>query len=223
NQIEKTLPQWRDKFLSYKELKKKLKLVEAAPKSSEERPAKRARLDADMSVEEIDFRNSLEQELHKFNTFFEEKEEECIIKLKYDKRTGALIRLPFIQKVLQQPFFTTDLLYKLVKECETMLDQLFPVNDPSISGEATPQAEGCEASTSTSTKNNEDLLMPKELAANQHIDESLYMKSTITALHVLQEIRKGSSTVSMFSLPPLQMSGLEETWNKIPILEQTAK
>lgn len=82
NQIEKTLPQWRDKFLSYKELKKKLKLVEAAPKSSEERPAKRARLDADMSVEEIDFRNSLEQELHKFNTFFEEKEEECIIKLK---------------------------------------------------------------------------------------------------------------------------------------------
>lgn len=104
-----------------------------------------------------------------------------------------------------------------------MLDQLFPVNDPSISGEATPQAEGCEASTSTSTKNNEDPLMPKELAANQHIDESLYMKSTITALHVLQEIRKGSSTVSMFSLPPLQMSGLEETWNKIPILEQTAK
>jgi len=141
---------------------------------------------------------------------------------KYDKRTGALIRLPFIQKVLQQPFFTTDLLYKLVKECETMLDHLFPVNDPSISGEATPQAEGCDASTSTSPK-NDDLLMPKEFAANQHIDESLYMKSTITALHVLQEIRKGSSTVSMFSLPPLQMSGLEETWNKIPILEQTAK
>nr|ABM89552.1 IDS4-like protein [Phaseolus vulgaris] len=273
NQIEKTLPQWRDKFLSYKELKKKLKLVEAAPKSSEERLAKRPRLHAEMSIEETDFRNSLEQELHKFNTFFEEKEEECIIKLKelqdrvvkvkdsneqlmeirkeivdfhgemvllenysalnytglvkilkkYDKRTGALIRLPFIQKVLQQPFFTTDLLYKLVKECETMLDHLFPVNDPSISGEATPQAEGCDASTSTS-KTNDDLLMPKEFAAaNQHIDESLYMKSTITALHVLQEIRKGSSTVSMFSLPPLQMGGLEETWNKIPILEQTAK
>ncbi|CAJ1975480.1 unnamed protein product [Sphenostylis stenocarpa] len=260
NQIEKTLPQWRDKFLSYKELKKKLKLVE--PKHTEQRSTKRPRLDADMSKEETDFRNSLEEELHKFNTFFEEKEEECIIKLKelqdrvgkvkdsneqlmeirkeivdfhgemvllenysalnytglvkilkkYDKRTGALIRLRFIQKVLQQPFFTTDLLYKLVKECETMLDHLFPVNDPSICGEATtPQAEGCDASTASSSK-SDDLLMPKDLAANQHHHiESLYMKSTITALHVLQEIRKGSSTISMFSLPPLQMSGLEET------------
>ncbi|TKY73168.1 SPX domain-containing protein 1 [Spatholobus suberectus] len=270
NQIEKTLPQWRDKFLSYKELKKKLKLVEPAPKPGEERPTKRARLDGDMPKEETDFRNSLEHELDKFNTFFVEKEEECIIKLKelqdrvakvkdsneqlmqirkeivdfhgemvllenysalnytglvkilkkYDKRTGALIRLPFIQKVLQQPFFTTDLLYKLVKECETMLDHLFPANDPSTSGEAPPQAEGCYASTSTSTK-SDGLMMHKESAAIQHI-ESLYMKSSISALHVLQEIRKGSSTVSMFSLPPLQLSGLEETWNKIPILEQTA-
>nr|AFK79815.1 SPX domain-containing protein 3 [Glycine max] len=278
NQIEKTLPQWRDKFLSYRELKKKLKLVEPKPINGvEERPTKRARHEGDiiiMSKEETDFRNSIEQELHKFNTFFVEKEEECIIKLKelqdrvakvknsneqlmqirkeivdfhgemvllenysalnyiglvkilkkYDKRTGALIRLPFIQKVLQQPFFTTDLLYKLVKECETMLNHLFPVNDPSTSGEAPPQAEeGCDASTSTSTKSSDDLLMPKELAAANHHIESLYMKSTISALHVLQEIRKGSSTVSMFSLPPLQISGLEETWNKIPILEQTAK
>ncbi|KAK7411186.1 hypothetical protein VNO78_02618 [Psophocarpus tetragonolobus] len=271
NQIEKTLPQWRDKFLSYKELKKKLKMIEPVSKVGENRPTKRPKLVGNMSKEETEFRNSLEQELHKFNTFFVEKEEECIIKLKelqdrvakvkdsneqlmqirkeivdfhgemvllenysalnytglvkilkkYDKRTGALIRLPFIQKVLQQPFFTTDLLYKLVKECETMLDHLFPVNDPSTSGEATHQDEGCDASTSASTK-SDDMLVPKELAAIQNI-ESLYMKSTISALHVMQEIRKGSSTVSMFSLPPLQISGLEETWNKIPILEQTAK
>jgi len=86
NQIEKTLPQWRDKFLSYKELKKKLKLVEPKPINGvEERPTKRARHEGDiiiMSKEETDFRNSIEQELHKFNTFFVEKEEECIIKLK---------------------------------------------------------------------------------------------------------------------------------------------
>jgi len=53
--------------------------------------------------------------------------------------------------------------------------------------------------------------------------ESLYMKSTVSALHVLKEIRSGSSTVSMFSLPPLPSSGLEETWKKIPVLEQEAK
>ncbi|XP_061345244.1 SPX domain-containing protein 1-like isoform X1 [Gastrolobium bilobum] len=281
NQIEKTLPEWRDKFLSYKELKKKLKQLEPAPSAGEDRPSKRLRIDAgngdsaadavDMSNEERDFRNLLENELEKFNTFFVEKEEEYIIRLKelqdrvakvkyssermmkirkeivdfhgemvllenysalnytglvkilkkYDKRTGALIRLPFIQKVLQQPFFTIDLLYKLVKECETMLDRLFPMNDPPASGETTPQVEGCDPSTSTTTK-SDGLLMPKELAEIEYM-ESLYMKSTISALHVLQEIRSGSSTVSMFSLPPLQISGLEETWKKIPVLEQAAK
>ncbi|KAL2338376.1 hypothetical protein Fmac_012822 [Flemingia macrophylla] len=278
SQIEKTLPEWRDKFLSYKELKKKLKQFDP-PAAADDRPPKRlksdATADADMSKEETDFRNLLENELDKFNTFFVEKEEEYIIRLKelqdrvakvkdyseemmkirkeivdfhgemvllenysalnytglvkilkkYDKRTGALIRLPFIQKVLQQPFFTTDLLYKLVKECETMLDRLFLLNDPTpISGETTPEAEGCEGcdpSTSTTTK-SDGLVIPKELAEIEYM-ESLYMKSTVSALHVLQEIRSGSSTVSMFSLPPLKMSGSEETWKKIPVLEQAAK
>jgi hypothetical protein len=45
---------------------------------------------------------------------------------KYDKRTGALIRLPYIQNVLLQPFFNTELLYQLVEECEAMLNQVLP-------------------------------------------------------------------------------------------------
>jgi hypothetical protein len=45
---------------------------------------------------------------------------------KYDKRTWALIRLSVIQNVLLQPFFSTDLLYQLLEECEAMLDQLLP-------------------------------------------------------------------------------------------------
>lgn len=84
NQIEETLPEWRDKFLSYKELKKKLKLLE--PKGGE-RPSKRLRAEPvdgkdGMSEEEIDFISLLENELEKFNTFFVEKEEEYIIRLK---------------------------------------------------------------------------------------------------------------------------------------------
>jgi len=280
NQIDETLPEWRDKFLSYKELKKKLKLLE--PKGGE-RPSKRLRAEPvdgkeGMSEEEIDFIRLLENELEKFNTFFVEKEEEYIIRLKelqdrvakakdsneemlkirkeivdfhgemvllenysalnytglvkilkkYDKRTGALIRLPFIQKVLQQPFFTTDLLFKLVKECESMLDGLFPTSElpplPPTSSEAADGEEGCDQDPSTSASNRNDglLIMPKELAEIEYV-KSLYMKSTISALRALKEIRSGSSTVSVFSLPPLQVSGLEETWNKIPVLEQVAK
>ncbi|KAB2079635.1 hypothetical protein ERO13_A05G016300v2 [Gossypium hirsutum] len=255
SQIEETLPEWRDKFLSYKELKKKVKLIQ---RNSGERPNKRLRLDQNsgdvvyagdnvgdgdgMSREETDFLNLLEDELEKFNTFFIEKEEEYIIRLKdlqdnvakakdsdetmikirkdivdfhgemvllenysalnytglakilkkYDKRTGALIRSPFIQRVLQQPFYATDLLYKLVKECEAMLEHVFP------------------------KKEKPDSIEAKNV-------ESLYMKSTISALRALKEIRSGSSTVSVFSLPPLQSNGLEETWKMIPVLEQAAK
>lgn len=91
SQIEKTLPEWRDKFLSYKELKKKLKNLEPSV-AGEDRPAKRPRVDSgtgdsvadagEMSKEESGFRNLLENELEKFNNFFVEKEEEYIIRLK---------------------------------------------------------------------------------------------------------------------------------------------
>ncbi|KAG7602900.1 SPX domain-containing protein 1 [Arabidopsis thaliana] len=248
NQIEQTLPEWQDKFLSYKELKKRLKLIGS---KTADRPVKRLRLDefsVGISKEEIDFIQLLEDELEKFNNFFVEKEEEYIIRLKefrdriakakdsmekmikirkeivdfhgemvllenysalnytglvkilkkYDKRTGDLMRLPFIQKVLQQPFYTTDLLFKLVKESEAMLDQIFPANE------------------------TESEIIQAELSEHKFM-ESLHMKSTIAALRVLKEIRSGSSTVSVFSLPPLQLNGLDETWKKIPLLEQEAK
>jgi SPX domain protein involved in polyphosphate accumulation len=278
NQIEETLPEWREKFLSYKDLKKRLKLIE--PGAGEHR-AKRPRLgdctdaggggeeEVAMTKEESDFIELLEGEIEKFNGFFVEKEEEYIIRLKdlqdrvakakdsseeikirkeivdfhgemvllenysalnytglvkilkkYDKRTGALIRSPFIQKVLQQPFFTTDLLYKLVKECESLLDRLFPVNEPPTSTDQ--PADGDEPSTSATTENDGLLRGPKELAEIEYM-ESLYMKSTISALRALKEIRSKSSTVSAFSLPPLQNSGMEDAWNTIPVLEQVAK
>ncbi|KAM1732006.1 hypothetical protein ACFX11_017815 [Malus domestica] len=281
NQIDETLPEWRDKFLSYKELKKRLKLIE--PKAAD-RPAKRPRIDPsaadfndggnkeDISAAEINFIQLLEDELEKFNSFFVEKEEEYIIRLKeiqdrvakakpysdeiikirkeivdfhgemvllenysalnytglvkilkkYDKRTGALMRLPFIQKVLQQPFFTTDLLYKLVKECEITLDQLFSMNEHPVSTEGSYGDDGRNPSTSAPTKCDGISRVSRELSEIEYM-ESLYMKSTISALRALKEIRSGSSTVSAFSLPPLQTSGLEDAWKKAPVLEQVAK
>ncbi|XP_044480739.1 SPX domain-containing protein 1-like [Mangifera indica] len=276
--IEETLPDWRDKFLSYKDLKKQLKLIH--PKHGEN-SNKRPRLEcpdggacgkeAEETKRVNQFVKLLEDEMEKFNVFFVEKEEEYVIKWKelqdrvakakgsneelmkvgreivdfhgemvllenysalnytglvkilkkYDKRSGALIRLPFIQKVLQQPFNTTDVLNKLVKECETMLDHLFSENEPSSLSESNEEKESFDPNTST--VNKERLLtVPKELSEIENM-ESMYMKLTLSALRVLKEIRSGSSTVSMFSLPPLQSNTLEKDWKKVPVLEQAAK
>ena len=89
--IEEALPDWRDKFLSYKDLKKQLKLI--YPKDeSEKQPNKRPRLDStdggdggskeesEVSKEVMDFVLLLEDEMEKFNTFFVEKEEDYVIK-----------------------------------------------------------------------------------------------------------------------------------------------
>ncbi|KAF5789119.1 putative SPX domain-containing protein [Helianthus annuus] len=295
NQIEQTLPEWRDKFLSYKELKKRLKLINPQEKSGDvcNREAKRPRLTGagagagagdgtlvdggGMSKEEVDFVELLEKEIEKFNLFFVEKEEEYIIKLKelqdnvakakdsteemikirkemvdfhgemvllenysalnytgivkilkkYDKRTGAVLRLPYIQKVLQQPFFTTDLVYKLVKECEALLDRLFPLTEPSVdevcgNGGANTSATMLAPSTSNCGETTTGVVGAKEFVELEFM-KSLYTKSTISALQVLKEIRSRSSTVSVFSLPPMQVNILEETWNKFPVLEQLAK
>ncbi|KAL5571594.1 hypothetical protein UlMin_021191 [Ulmus minor] len=237
HQIQETLPDWRDKFLSYKELKKLVKLISSAPttllSSSLENNEKA----------EAEFVYLLNNEIDKFNAFFMEQEEDYIIRhkelqhriqrvidmwgpngnepletalyteemakirkdivdfhgemvllenysnvnytglakilKKYDKRTGGILRLPFIQKVLEQPFFTTDLVSKLVKECETMIDAVFPVED-----EEEGKKEGKEAIT----------------VAGEGI-----FRNTVAALMSMQEIRRGSSTYGHFSLPPLNL------------------
>lgn len=138
---------------------------------------------------------------------------------KYEKRSGALIRLPFIQKVLQQPFYTTDVLNKLVKECESMLEHLFSKNEPSGPPKATNEEEGSVEESATESKQTQ-LKVPKELAELKHM-ESMYMKLTESALRVLKEVRSGSSTVSVFSLPPLQNNAME--WKNLPLVEQAAK
>ncbi|XP_047073630.1 SPX domain-containing protein 1-like [Lolium rigidum] len=286
SQIVETLPEWRDKFLSYKDLKKRLKLIGAGA-DGEERQAKRARVSedgdeaaaaaAEMTPEEAEFMRLLGAELDKFNSFFVEKEEEYIIRQKelqdrvaraagmdsreellrvhkeivdfhgemvllenysalnytglvkilkkYDKRTGALIRLPFIQNVLLQPFFTTDLLYQLVKECEAMLDQLLPSNKPSVSnvdGKEDINTEDKPLNPSSSLGSSGCIPELDEI----EFMESMYMKSTVAALRSLKEIRSKSSTVSAFSLPPLQANSAaeeQERWKKISVIEQAAK
>ncbi|XP_048133593.1 SPX domain-containing protein 1-like [Rhodamnia argentea] len=235
--IDEVQPDWRDKFLSYKDLKKQLKLVYPRDGSTRVRPlVKRLHLDstegggdctvAAVGEEVVDFLELLDGEINKINEFFMDREEDHIIRWadlqdrvakaegvdselmevrreivdfhgemvllenysalnciglvkiikKYDKRSGAVICLPFIRKVLQQPFCRTDVLKKFAKECERVLDQLLFEND--------------RQTDETTVVENE-------------IMESMYKRLTLSALRVFEEIRSGSSTVSMFSLPPL--------------------
>ncbi|CAN6863692.1 unnamed protein product, partial [Brassica oleracea var. botrytis] len=106
------------------------------------------------------------------------------------------------ESVLQQPFYATDLLYKLIKESESMLDRCCFPETPRRESDGTESAD---------------------VQAEHKRKESLHMRSTIAALRVLKEIRSKSFTVSVFSLPPLQLNGVDETWKKIPLMEQEAK
>ncbi|MQL94141.1 hypothetical protein Taro_026793 [Colocasia esculenta] len=255
-QMEETLPEWRDKFLSYKDLKKLVRLVSVLPGKAE-----------------ADFVRLLNAEVDKFNAFFIEQEEDFVIRQKdlrdrirsaqetvgprgcrpssteyaaemgtirkgivdlhgemvllvnysninytgerglqspeirghvserkqavlaamaglakilkkYDKRTGALLRLPFIEKVLTQPFFTTDLISRLVRECESTVDAVFPVT------EEDPDQVPARGRKREATA-----------AAERSI-----LRNAVAALVTMQEMRRGSSTYGHFSLPPLPLS-----------------
>lgn len=114
---------------------------------------------------------------------------------KHDKVTGTVLRLPFIQGVLLQPFFTTELLSKLVRECEDNLHSLFPVS-PLESVCRQLQQDTSAQSFSANMNNGQGLpFTPGEA------EETIY-RSTVVALRTMKEIRL-SSTRSMFSLPPM--------------------
>jgi hypothetical protein len=70
-QIQETLPGWRDKFLSYKELKKLVRLISSAPMI----------LNGSLQYgrAEEEFVYLLNSEIEKFNAFFMEQEEDFVI------------------------------------------------------------------------------------------------------------------------------------------------
>lgn len=127
---------------------------------------------------------------------------------KYDKLSGELIRLPFIQKVLEEPFFETEVLNKLVKECDTLLSHLLYQTEPlKVAG---------------SSSGERPVKVPQELAEIKNM-ENMYLRLTYSALRVLQEMRSGSSTVSIFSLPPMKTNNLDKVWKNAPVIIQEAK
>ncbi|KAL0311782.1 UNVERIFIED_CONTAM: SPX domain-containing protein 2 [Sesamum radiatum] len=271
--LDEMFPDWQDKFISYKHLKKQLNLILPLSEPSENlvhdgsnKPDKREResddgADGRDKGKEVmvramdDFVKLLKVEINKFNGFFMDQEEDYIIRLKflkdevaeakdsreelmevgrklvdfhgemillqnysllnyiglhkilkkYDKRSGDLIRLPFIQKVLHEPFFRTEVIKKLVKECEIMISCIFSRNTRSVPPEDTDLKEGCheqEQQPVVVEEMEKHLTVPKELEEIECM-ENMYLKLSISALRSLKQIRNGSSTASMFALAPM--------------------
>jgi len=106
---------------------------------------------------------------------------------KYDKRTGGLLSLPFTQRALHQPFFTTEPLTGLVRECEANLELLFPL-----------EAEVVEAGTTATRDGGDDKNNTDTSSAKDGTDD--VYRSTLAAIKAIQGLRKASSTYNPLSL-----------------------
>ncbi|KAG5535131.1 hypothetical protein RHGRI_023045 [Rhododendron griersonianum] len=260
--LEETLPEWRDKFLCYKVLKKLLKHVPTTAADSLLPLADQSSSavdEADGNIPPVPplaglhdwFVRIIDEELEKFNDFFVDKEEEFVIRLqelkerieqvkvkskdgvftsgtefseemmdirkdfvtihgemvllknysslnfaglvkilkKYDKRTGELLQLPFTQHALHQPFFTTEPLTRLVRDCEANLELLFPL-----------EAEVVQSTTSTTTQDernptpNETTNILTEASSSLGEETGEIYRSTLAAIRTIQGLKKASST-----------------------------
>ncbi|KAF0912293.1 hypothetical protein E2562_013973 [Oryza meyeriana var. granulata] len=108
---------------------------------------------------------------------------------KYDKRTGGLLSLPFTQRARHQPFFTTEPLTRLVRECEANLELLFPI-----------EAEVLESSSSAKLQPQNDEVASHDPASSVDVETSDVYRSTLAAMKAIQGLRKASSTYNPFSL-----------------------
>ncbi|CAH9099543.1 unnamed protein product [Cuscuta epithymum] len=265
--LEETLPEWRDKYLRYKYLKKLLKSLPAHSSSSLNPVGDGTGGDIFHPPQPPElhdwFIRLLGEDLEKFNDFYVEQEEEFIIRFqllqelkeriervkeksgrdvaftsesefseemmdirkdfvaihgqmvllqnysslnfaglvkilkKYDKRTGELLRLPFTQYAVHQPFFTTEPLTRLVRECEANLELLFPLEAEVIEESAPSVPDHPEASSSNASNISRDT---KLQLGEKNVD--IY-RSTLAAIRAIQGLRKASSTSNPLSFSSL--------------------
>lgn len=263
--LEETLPEWRDKFLCYKPLKKLLKhfrnpnipLVNHNTNANQNVGGEPSQSGGaagvrNMSLEEFQdwFVRLLNEELEKFNDFYVDKEEEFVIRFqelkerierarensrrdrvaasesefseemmdirkefvtihgemvllknysslnfaglikilkKYDKRTGGLLRLPFTQLAAHQPFFTTEPLTRLVRECEANLELLFPLEEEVTESTSAPRDQNRADPPLADITNT-----PSETSSLGEATRDIY-RSTLSAIRTIQGLRTSST------------------------------
>lgn len=87
--LEETLPEWRDKFLNYKPLKKLLKNLPPSVDFAEDAPHP-----PPLDLQDW-FVRILNEELEKFNDFYVDKEEEFVIRFQVNLNPRLLANLGF--------------------------------------------------------------------------------------------------------------------------------
>lgn len=104
-----------------------------------------------------------------------------------------MLRLPFTQLALHQPFFTTEPLTRLVRECEANLELLFPLEAEVIESTPVPVPHDQIGETSRD-------VLPNMSAGEETMD--IY-RSTLAAIRTIQGLKKASSTYNPLSFSAL--------------------
>ena len=123
---------------------------------------------------------------------------------KYDKRTGELLRLPYMQLVVRQPFFTTELLTSLVHQCEANLELLFPLEEEVV--ESTPALRV----DPNPILDNSRIVTAKTPSDLGEESEDLY-RSIVAAMTAISGLKKESSTNNPLSFSSLFKSQDDES------------
>lgn len=108
---------------------------------------------------------------------------------KHDRLTGAWLLLSFIRDVHRQPFYSTETISRLVRECESNLLSLFP----SRSGESADQPS-FEMDTQ-GTAFEDGSIFSEDFIRHIH-------RNTVAALETNRNMSRGSSTYNALSMPP---------------------
>ncbi|KAL9380962.1 hypothetical protein Peur_026619 [Populus x canadensis] len=134
---------------------------------------------------------------------------------KYDKRTGGLLRLPFTQLALHQPFFTTEPLTRLVHECEDNLELLFPLEAEVIESTNIVQDQ------SNPSLNNTTNISPGPPTTLGEETIDIY-RSTLAAMKAIRGLQKASSTSNPLSFSSFIMIQDDESTGAVTAANSTS-
>lgn len=99
-----------------------------------------------------------------------------------------MLSLPFTQLAVHQPFFTTEPVTRLVRECEANLELLFPLEAEVVESTSVEQKQTDLPNFSSETK-----------VALEEETLDIY-RSTLAAIKAIQCLKKASSTYNPLSL-----------------------